>query len=405
MTRSTREFSLAQAIHRNAKSLAQAQNTYKQNLVFVNTFITGVLSSSLPQLNQPPPDWLNFVRSYEMATEEALTWVNDVMAHLLNVPGAVQSYDTVVALLLQDAIAQATSLQSTPDNGMALEVLQDDLANLNDLFGQVIAFISAVISRLENFQNVLPGMATQLQSIAQASINDANADRQQIANLNTQIQQLQSDMASLSAQIIAAGSGDPEAVTLGLVGIMTDWPGGALLWIVLGPAVASSATIIGLDEAKIENDQKQISVLQGQINAITADVSTLALLANGYGVMASQTQQIQTDLQAMLGQWQTLEDDVANAVSDIQSAIVESDTGAAVFEAVAAELNDAVMNWNAASAEVGALTVQLQVNNAPLQVGMSSAMVGQALEGGRTVDILTYYNHGSAVAMSRRRAA
>jgi hypothetical protein len=402
MPRTAHKHSLAHAIRKNAKSLAQAQNTYKQNVIVVNTFITGVLSSSLPQLNEIPPDWQNFVTAYETANGDALNWVNNVMARLLNVPGEVQNYDSLVTMLLQDALVQSGLLQTNSNNPIALAALDNDLSNLQDQLRLVIAFISGAITQLQNFQDVLPGMATQLQAIATASINDSNADQQQITDLNTQVQQLQSDIQSLTSAIIALGIVDGVAITLGIVASIAAFPVGLLAWLVLGPAIAVATTFIALDAVQIKNDKAAISALEGQVSGLTADVATLTLLANSYAAMANQTAQIQTDLQAILQEWQTLDSDVSTAISEIQAAV--ADSGSANFAAVTTDLNDAVTEWNAAYAQAGALTVQLNVNNAPLTVGMSSDQVQQAFGNGQVVDVITYYNQVSAAAKIRRRA-
>ena len=394
---------LAHAIRKRARSLAQAQNTYKQNLAVVNTFMTGVLSSSLPQLNEHPPDWQTFVTAYETATGDALNWVNHVMARLLNVPGEVRNYDSLVTILLQDALIQTALLERNPKNMAALTALNNDLSGLKDQLGLITTFISGAITQLQNFQDVLPGMATQLQAIATASISAANADKQQIASLNglnAQIQQLQSDIQSLNRAIIALGIADGVALTLGIVVTISAWPFGALAWIAFGPAVAAAANFIALDAEKIKADQSAIAALENQLTGTMADISTLTLLSNTYAAMASQTVEIQTDLQAVLREWQTLGGDVSQAVSDIQAAI--ADTGSTNFTIVANDLNEAVTEWTAAYTQAGALTVQLDVNNAQLQLGMSSAQVQQALQQGQTVDIITYYNQVSAAARAKR---
>ncbi|WP_315833078.1 hypothetical protein [Bradyrhizobium prioriisuperbiae] len=402
MPRPIRKFSLARAIRKNARNLAEAQNTYKKNVVVVNTFITGVLSSSLPSLNDHPPDWEDFVTAYEAATGDALNWVNNVMARLLNVPGEVQNYDRLVTMLLQDALAQTALLESNPNNPMALAILNNDLSSLKDQLGLITTFISGAITQLQNFKDVLPGMATQLQAIATTSINASNADQQQIASLNTQVQQLQSDIKSITAAIIALGIAGGAALTLGIVVTIGAWPLGALAWIVLGPAVAVATTFIALDAEKIKADKSAITTLENQITGITADVSTLTLLSSAYTAMANQTEQLQTDLEVILDEWQMLNSDVSQAISDIQTAI--ADASSANFTAVANDLNEAVTEWTAAYTQAGALTVQLNVSNAQLQVGMSSAQVQQTLQQGQTVDIITYYNQVSAVAKARRLA-
>ena len=94
---------LAHAISKNSLSLGVAQTSYKENVVAVNTLVTSVLSSSLPTLNTNPPDWKDFTAAFEAADAGALTWVNNVMARLLNVPDEVQSYNATITQLLADA--------------------------------------------------------------------------------------------------------------------------------------------------------------------------------------------------------------------------------------------------------------------------------------------------------------
>lgn len=94
---------LAQAISKNALSLAVKQTTYKENVVDVNTLVTSVLSSSLPTLTQNPPDWKAYQTAFEAADSGALNWVNNVMARLLNVPDEVKSYNATISQLLADA--------------------------------------------------------------------------------------------------------------------------------------------------------------------------------------------------------------------------------------------------------------------------------------------------------------
>lgn len=385
---------LAHAIRKHAPSLAAAQNTYKQNVAMVNTFINSVLSSSLPTLNQNPPDWQDFVNAYEQASSEALNWVNNVMARLLDVPGDVQDYNTIISQLLTDAQSQATLLVSQPSNPTALEILEQDLTELSSQFNLVVTFISGAVTAVQHFGDTLPDLATQLQTIATDSAQAAHADQAQITQLNADIQSLQNDIKNLTAAIIGLGVADGVALTLGVVTTIALWPVGAAVWFVLGPAVAVATTYIALDAEQIVGDKDKIAQDQSLITGLTADVATLQVLTTNYANMANQTQQIEASLQAILHEWQTLESDVNAAISDIRTAI--SDASSANFTAVLNEVTDAIAEWNAAYTQAGALTLDLQVNNAPLQLGMSSTDVQTALAAGQTSSIIDYYNRIAA---------
>lgn len=381
---------LAHAIRKNVASLAQAQNTYKDNVITVNTLVTSVLTSSLPTLNTNPPDWNDYVSAYTTAKSDALDWVNNVMARLLDVPDEVQNYNPIISQLLNDAQTQASILKATPGNASALAILNNDLNALSSQLNLVVTFISGAVTNIQQFQDKLPDMAAQLQSIATKSSNDANADQKQIDSMVSQINALQADIKSLTAAIIALAVVDGIALTIGTVATIALWPEGALVWLVLGPAVLAATTVIALDGIKITQDKDKIAVLQSQMTGITADVSTLHILSNSFGQMATQAAALQTNLQAILAEWQTLESDVNSAITEIRTAI--SDTSSSNFSAVLDDINDAIGEWNDAYNQAGALHLDLQVNNASLQLGMSESDIQAALNGGTTIGVIEYYN-------------
>ena len=382
---------LANAIKKNAVSLAVKQNSYKQNVVAVNTLITSVLSSSLPTLNQNPPDWKEFQSAYEKADAGALTWVNNVMARLLNVPDDVKSYNSTITQLLANAKTQAQTLEADPGNKTALDTLNTDLTNVNSTFSLVVTFITGALNAIKSFKDELPTMATNLQTIADDSTKAASADQAQIDKRNQDIDNLHAEIKSLTASIIALSIADGIALTLGTVATIAAFPEGALVWFVLGPVVAVATTYIAIDGLKIKADNAAIKADEAQITGLTADVSKLHILSKNFAAMSAQTIEIESNLQAILNEWQTLEIDVNTAVTDIKSAV--ADTSSANFTAVVSELDDAVSEWNAAYKQAGDLHLDLNVNDAQLSVGMSSAEVQAATAKGKAVNIISYYNN------------
>ncbi|HEY7772709.1 MAG TPA: hypothetical protein VIC26_05990, partial [Marinagarivorans sp.] len=376
--------------NRSAKTILDSQNTYKQNVVSINNLVTGVLSSNLPALNQNPPDWDDFAAAYVQANADALDWVNKVLARLLDVPSEVQGYNDTISLLLQDALTQNNTLKSDPSNSLALNTLQHDLDSIGQQFRIISSFISSAVNAIQEFQDKLPDMATQLQTIADKSMKDANADEQQIDDLKQAIKHLQDDIDSLTASIVILGIVDASAITLGVVVSIVAFPEGLFAWFALGPVVAVSTTLIALDAAKIKADKKSIQDKQDNMSELTADVSTLQILSQSFAQLAEGTQQVEASLQAVLEEWQTLENDVTSAISDITSAI--SDEQGGDFDAIALDINDAMTEWNDAYAQAGSLYIDLNVNNAPLNIGMTSNEVQSALSQGRIVSVIQYYN-------------
>ena len=283
---------LAKTVNKNAVSLAVAQTSYKQNVVAVNTLVTSVLTPSLPILNQNPPDWNEFVSAYEKADAGALTWLNNVMARLLHVPDEVSRYNSIVTHLLADAKAQGETLVQEPSNQTALDILNTDLDNLNKQMGLVVTFITGALNAIKGFKDALLTMATNLQTIADDSTKAANADQTQIDKLNQDIDNLHAEIKSLTAAIVALGIADGIALTLGVVATIAAFPEGALVWFVLGQAIAVASTYIAIDGLKIKADNAAIKGDEKQITGLTADESTLHILSKNFASMSAQTVQI-----------------------------------------------------------------------------------------------------------------
>jgi hypothetical protein len=177
---------------------------------------------------------------------------------------------------------------------------------------------------------------------------------------------------------------------------LSSWPFGSVAWFFVAAIIVVDDIYIGLDNDKIVADKAAIQQKQQQMDNLTADVSALVLLTNNYARMANLTVQVENTLQTVLDEWQTLEDDVNNAITDIQTAL--SDTTANNFQAVTNDLNLALTEWKAAYSQAGNLNIKVEVNTAPLQLGMSASAVQAAAATGQTIDIIDYYNNETAVA-------
>jgi cob(I)alamin adenosyltransferase len=385
---------LAHAIRQGMPRFAAANTTYQTNVVTVNTYVNNVLSSSLPTVVPQPLDWQDYVTAWEAASNDALTWVNQCMAKLLGVPQDVQSYNSVISALLNDAIMQTNTLMANPSNAAALATLNNDLTQIPGQLQLVETFISGCITSLQHFQDVLPAMAAQLQTLSTKAAADNKADQAQIAALQADIQKLQNDINNLTASIIGLGIADAVALTLGTISSIVLFPEGLLTWFVMGPIVAITTTYIALDAKQIIADKDAIKADQGQMSQLTAACSVLSAMSTNYATLANESQTIQTALQAVLSEWQALSADIATAVSDIQTAV--SDTQAANYSEVLADLQAAQTEWNAANAQAGSLVLSLNVNAAPLTIGMSASQVQSTLAQGQTQDLITYFNSVNA---------
>lgn len=381
---------LAAAIRERATPLAVAQNTYKQNVVLVNTLMTSVLTSNLPALHETPKDWGEFAQALENAKSGALEWVNGVMARLLSVPDTVRGYNGVVQQLLTSASTQAEALIANPTDTAAREIL---LQNLDDMLSQITlvrTFVEGALDHVRKFKDTLPALAQNLIGLSQKAIADAKADEKKIQELQSDIDQLQNDIQELTKAIVALGIVDGLTITLGVVATIAAWPLGASVWFVLGPAVIVATTMIALDAARIKADKEKIAQDQQRITGLTADVATLHVLAQNFQQMANKATSLETNLSQILAEWQKLEDDVKAAIGNLQAAI--TDAHKPDYQAVKTDIDDAKEEWDAAMAQAGALHLDLNVNPAQLELGMSESEVREALGKKEAVPLIEYYN-------------
>lgn len=385
---------LAKAINVGMPRVAVAATSYQTNVCVVNTYVNNVMSSTLPVVPVQPKDWQSYVTAWEQADTVALQWVNTCMARLLQVPQDVQNYNATINALLQDAIAQTNALIADPGNQAAKAALNNDLTALPQQLQLVETFVTGAISSLQNFQDQLPAMAAQLTQISNLAIADNKADQAQIQSLQQDIKRLQADIDSLTAAIIALAIADGVALTLGVVASIVAFPIGLLTWFVLGPAVAVATTYIALDAEQIKADKAKIDADQTSMSQLTASCAVLATMSTTYTNLASQSQTIQTALQAVLAEWRVLSSDIAVAISDIQAAV--NDERTPNYPAVLSDLQAASTEWSAAYTQAGSLVLNLQVNTAQLQIGMSQGQVQTSLAGGQNVDLITYFNQVAA---------
>jgi hypothetical protein len=382
--------SLTAAFKNRTTSFVQAQNAYQINVATVSSAMVAVSATNLPPLTNTPPDWADFVTANATAKSMALVWLNSVYAQLESAPSNVQSYNANITALLTDARNQAQALVANPADASALALLQTDCNNLTSTINLVATFVTSTLSQVQKFNNTLPDLAATMTSIALKSGHDASVDQASIDTLRAAIQQLNSDITSLTASMVGLGIAAGAALILGTVASIAAFPVGLVTWLFLAPVVAVAIYEMVMDANQIKEDQQTINADQDKITGLTADIAALQLLADTYTNLANQTTSLQTNLQAIVVEWQTLASDISTAASDVQQAL--ADAGSTNFGAVLTDIDGALAEWVAAYNQAGSLFVPALVSNASLQLGMSSDDLKTALANGQNISLVTYCN-------------
>lgn len=381
---------LRTAVRNNLIILSSASDDYKNNVIQVSQYVSGVMNSSLPVLQSPVPDWDTYTTAYLSAKSSAMVWVNTVLERLNTVPGSILGYNDTVERLFNEAIADAEKLIKNPSDVSAKAFLLDEInlaiRKMNFFSDQV----SDVIQTLQSFKDSLPQQAHELQTIADTAMQDQRADEEQIKALSRKIDEANREIKSLTSAIIGLAIADGVAVTLGVIAVAVAGPIGMVTWIFLGAAVAVASIYIAIDAAKIKALKSQIEQDQKSMSAFTADVAALTNTATVFSQFAAQAQAIEDNLQRIVDAWQVLNTELQAVEKDLTDA--SADYTREQWQIVKTDLENAQADWNTFAASIGQLNVQILGTTARLDLGMGSEEVESAVNAGQTRDFITYIN-------------
>ncbi len=381
---------LTLAIRKHMPRLVAAATDYKTNVATVDTYLKRVRDARLPIVTTEPKDWQDYVTAWEKAVRYSFTYYVECMVPLSDVPKTIQGLNNGISALLAAAIDQANVLIKNPQDSAALAALTGDLTQITTHLGLPEMCITSTIDGLNKFQTAMSDTAKQLQSLSSRAAVENQADRAQINALQGTVKDLQDEIESLTKHLTALGIADAVAITLGTVAVDCAGPWGMLTWIVLAPVVAVATKFIVLDTGRLVNAKNQLGSTLSQMSQLTMACAALATLSTSFGDLADQSQTTQPALEAILAAWQAMASDIGVAITDAQTAITDQTAGN--FQAVLTDLQGAQNEWQATDSQAASLALDLQVNNAPLQVGMSQSAVGNALKGGKTMSLIEYFN-------------
>jgi hypothetical protein len=381
--------SIANAIRIYAPRYFQAQTTYQQNVVNVTTLMTSVYSTQLPVLNNYPSNWADFVSTNSDALQAAQNWATNVLVQLLDVPDDVAANNTNITDTLNDAAGYATTLAQGGYNSVTANALLTDLGVVQKQLNLVSTYIASCESAIQSFQtNDLVTLGGDLQTLTTDFANVVGADTTAIQTLTDDISDLRSDIGTQAEAIIFAG-----AIITATIYIARLTPGWTPLSIVnklLMAAIAAGAAYsidlaadnIAADLAKIKNDQQQVT-------NYNEDVTACQLQANLYTSLGGQVNALGPTLTAILQEWQTLEGEVGDAINDVKAALNET-SPTTDFTTVSTDIQNALNEWSAATAQASSLKLPISFNTAMLSPGMTVEQAQQAVAAGTNTDMVTF---------------
>ncbi|MCS4508738.1 hypothetical protein [Xylophilus ampelinus] len=384
---------LSQAIVKNAGNLASAQQIYQQNVATVTSAMTGVSQTSLPALNYPPPNWAQFSATLIASKTNAQQWLDEVLVQLYSVPQNVESNYQAIQQAITTCAGYATSLQSNPDPS-TLAFLQEDLQNIASQLGFSSAFISSCQQAVSSFNDGLPTLLSELDTLVTDFTDAEQVDQGQIAQFQSDISSLNADISSQESLIVG------EVVMAGAalyVGRISGWtPVGCLVKFLCIATIAGATYGIDVAANQIAADKANIVNDTNQMNEYTADVATCVATVQVFTKFVNDMAAVASSVEAVLEQWNTFEADIKAAIADIKAALSDSENAA--YSAALDDINAALVEWNAVDELAVNLTLSVNYSQADIQVGMTPAQVQTAVAGAAHQDIISYLTTSQAAA-------
>lgn len=333
----------------SAQPTPQQLTDYANAIAIVNNYAYSITNQSLPVLQYPPSNYGTFTTQFTPAKQHALNWTDNIFVSMLQLPTTIsqQAADlfdmeaTMIAAYLQALIADPTNAQAKAGLATALSTVQTVIA-------QQLTTTATIESGLLSFATDIYTDAESLAAIAQDATQDAGADQTQITNLNTDIASLNSQIATAQLLLTVSEIGIGLSIFVGLVGAVLCFIPGAQ-GVGIGMIVAGVGGLAGsIAGTVIEN--KEITALQGVIDSDQAQISGLnqdIILLNGvsqaFTNLYNANQSAQTALTTIKKMWSDLDATIESVKTEL--ADVSTDVTSTQYQQALTDFQAAEANW------------------------------------------------------------
>jgi hypothetical protein len=368
---------------------ADPHATYIQNYVEVCNYVSAVNKTELPVLLKAPAHWDEYQKSLIDAKAASLKWVNEIAANLKELPEELMDSNEEVLNLFQKAIDHCNKLIVDPTDEYTRKKLKQDIDNSLEEIHDLSTKIERVIQRMSDFRDTLPLQAANLKHIADLAMQDEKVDLEKIAELEKKIDEINSEISSLTGAIVGLSIAMGAALIISIVAVAAAGPFGMLTWIFTGAAVAVAATFIAIDSIKLKALKKEVETLQNDMDDYTTDVATLQASAKAFQELADKAVAIDDNLKYILDIWTALENDLAQISKEIE--VSGEKYNSDDWTGVKTGFENATVLWNQFQEEVKLCSLEdMCGNTAKLDIGMSSEEVKQQLDAGKNVELIEY---------------
>jgi hypothetical protein len=388
--------SLAAAIQAHSSLLSKSTMAYNKEVMLITSQMAKVYKTELPAFDRPPPCVDEFAKALTDAKVKALGWTNDVYAQLLAAPKTVATFNTGIADCLIKASHCADALVKDPKDGTNKTLLLNYLNMASEALGTITDTVSGVAHRVANFDDHLPDLATKLEAIASQAVNLAQVDQEKIHKLQIDVDKLNEKIKALITELAILGTGSAGLLVVGIGASVAIPEVGWLVWFIIGPAELILGYVIVKKAFELAHDQEELAKDLADINSFTKDVATLKLMSKGVSDLANGTKGIEAAASDVLKGWKSMQSAVESSIDDIRDALKQANLSS--YSKVKDDLTKAAAAWATTVAEAKLLTLDVEVANVAVHIGMPQEAMKKAIADAPKVPILTYLREAAAAA-------
>lgn len=192
---------------------------YANAVALINNYAYAITNQGMPVLQFPPSNYATFTAQFAPAKQHALNWTDNIFVSMLQLP---QTIDQQASNLfdLEGSMIQTYLglLVGDPSNASAKAGLANALTSLQNVVQAQVATAEQISVSLTGFSSDIYNDAKILTGIAQAATADSGSDQQRIQQINADIANLNSEIASAQFLLTVSEIGIGLSIFVGIVG-------------------------------------------------------------------------------------------------------------------------------------------------------------------------------------------
>ncbi len=375
-----------------ARRTGMNMSNYKTDILQLNSYLIGIVTTSLPTLNVLPENYAEYLEYYGKAQVEAKRWVEKTYNNLTVIPGVIADRTAITQKTLKDAESYLERIILRPEDAFAIMMFQQDLKDAQTVISNMISTSRSLVDELDKYQSEsLDIIRDNLKQLTDGMLKGVDVDEQKITELTARIGALERDIKSQTAAIVGGSLLVVTGIVMCSLALFTGWGTavGIAGAVVCGGIAIAGGSIVGTAARKIVDDKEAIKNSQEKCSLYEQDIAALRIAADTFDKFCTQMDDMKGYLADIIEVWQT----VNNELNELQQDVAEASNefSRQDWEQVQQSLRNASEVCGKITDWMGDLDISdLKATDAEITPGMTEEEVKRALDAGNTMSFEEY---------------